>query len=186
MIDERKWAPVKGYEEAYSISDDGVIRSLSRECIGDNGFFYTKKEKILKQSDSGKGYRRVCLHQNGVRKSAYVHRLVAEAFIPNPSNLPCVNHKDENKTNNHVSNLEWCTVSYNRNYGTAPVRIIRKLSRKVVMKKDGEEIATFRSALEAERLTGIENRYIGLCCKGKKDAAGGYEWEYAEYEKGRV
>lgn len=108
------WRDIKGYEGLYKVSNYGRIKSLERkDCLG-----RSKKEKILKLSEDKDGYLLITLHKNKKVKTFKVHRLVAETFVPNPNNYPIINHKDENKINNHVSNLEWCTVKYNNNYGT--------------------------------------------------------------------
>ena len=94
---------IQGYESLYAVSDDGRVWSKIRQ-------------KWLKVADNGKGYLKVILCKNGERKPCFVHRLVAQAFIENPDNLPEVNHKNEVKTYNRVDNLEWCTSKYNINY----------------------------------------------------------------------
>ena len=111
------WKPVKDYEESYEVSNYGNVRSVDRmvKCL--NGF-EKRKGKVLKQSKNSSGYYVVNLS----RKSKLVHRLVAEAFIPNPNNLPIINHKDENPSNNNVDNLEWCTYRYNNMYGDGSVK----------------------------------------------------------------
>lgn len=101
------WKDIKGYEGEYQISSCGRVRSL-------------KTNRVLKLYEGD--YSRVCLCKNGVKKTWKVHRLVADAFIPNPDNLPEINHKDENKYNNCVENLEWCSKVYNNNYGTKTER----------------------------------------------------------------
>lgn len=120
------WKNIKGYEGLYQVSNYGKVRSLDKKVKGSNQygkiFFVTKKGKQLK-SRIKNGYCNVHLIKNGVLKEFTIHRLVAEAFIPNPNNLPQVNHKDENKANNYVENLEWCTRSYNCSYGSRCERI---------------------------------------------------------------
>lgn len=103
------WKDISGYEGLYQVSNLGNIKSFN---YGGHG-----KIKLLKL-ENFKGYKRVVLSKNGKTKRYFVHRLVAMTFIPNPDDLPIVNHKDENKTNNNVNNLEWCTHEYNVNYGT--------------------------------------------------------------------
>ena len=109
-----------------------------------------------------------------------VHRLVATAFIPNPNNLKTVNHKDEVKTNNEISNLEWMSIKDNLNYGTHNKRMAESLSKQVQMfdKSTGELLGTFPSLIEAERVTGIDHSNISSCCLGKLKSAGGYKWRY--------
>lgn len=114
--------PVNGYEEYYEVDRFGRVYSVDRVVsVKDNGRVYDKtlKGKQMKQSVHTKGYKTVSLTKDGKTKTIFVHRIVAEAFIPNTKNLPMVNHKDEDKTNNFVENLEWCSASYNRTYGKA-------------------------------------------------------------------
>ena len=164
------WKPVVGYEEHYEVSDMGNVRSLK---FG--------KEKILKPGKNNRGYLKVSLYKDGQKKMSLVHRLVAEAFIPNPNNLETVNHKDEVKTNNVASNLEWMSQKDNTNYGTRNKRAGEAFSKKVQMfdKSTGELLATFPSTREAARVTGINPSHISECCNGKKKSAGGYIWKYA-------
>lgn len=122
MMSEEIWKPIKGYEGAYEVSNLGRVKALSRIVNVNNNGYFTQPEKIKAQSNHYRGYKTVGLKYNGTKKTAYVHRLVAETFLPNPDNLPQVNHKDEDKTNNCVENLEWCTNDYNIHYGTATVR----------------------------------------------------------------
>ena len=155
------WKAIAGYEELYEVSDEGNIRSLN--------FNHTGKEKILKPRKTHRGYLQVLLYKDGKYKVMSVHRLVAQAFIPNPNNIETVNHKDEDKTNNSASNLEWMTNKDNVTYSQA---------RQVQMfdKSTGELLATFPSMMEAERVTGIANQSICSCCLGKLKSAGGYAW----------
>ena len=110
-MEKEIWKDIDGYEGLYQVSNLGRVKSL-----------HHNKEKILKGSYNSKGYYFVKLCKNGISKSIFVHRLVAQEFIPNPDNLPIVNHKDENPRNNNVDNLEWCTQKYNANYGTVRER----------------------------------------------------------------
>ena len=118
---EEIWKDIEGYEGLYKISNMGRVKSIK-----------FNKEKILFLQKDKYGYLRVGLRKMGKLKNYFVHRLVAEAFIPNPNNLPIVNHKDENKQNNCVENLEWCTVKYNNSYATALFQRKEKLKKKIV------------------------------------------------------
>ena len=172
------WKSIAGYEGLYEVSDLGRVKSLN--------YNHTGTEKILKPRKDTRGYLQVDLCKDGHVKKLKVHRLVAEAFIPNPNNLATVNHKDEVKTNNVASNLEWMSQKDNINYGTHNKRMAEakinhpSLSKKVQMfdNKTGELLATFPSTCEAERVTGIDHSHISKCCKGKYKSAGGYVWKY--------
>ena len=117
------WKDIVGYEGCYQVSNLGRVKSL----------FYNIKgiEKILKPVKCTNGYLSIHLHKAGKRKCYLSHRLVAEAFIPNPDSLPQVNHKDENITNNIADNLEWCSPKYNANFGSRNKRVAEKLSKKI-------------------------------------------------------
>ena len=172
------WKSIAGYEGIYEVSDLGRVKSLN--------YNHTETEKILKPGKNNRGYLHVYLCKDGHVKKFKVHRLVADAFIPNPNNLATVNHKDEVKTNNVASNLEWMSVKDNNNYGTRSKRISKsntnnpKISKQIQMfdKKTGELLATFPSLMEAERVTGIYHGNISTCCNGKRKSAGGYIWRY--------
>ena len=115
---EEIWRPVVGYEGLYEVSSYGRVRSMDRYVKYSNGRINLHKGRILSPGKDTNGYLQVILTCNGKHKSIKVHRLIVQAFIPNPDNLLEVNHKDEDKTNNSVDNLEWCTRKYNINYGS--------------------------------------------------------------------
>lgn len=120
------WRDIANYEGRYQISSLGNVKRLAYSYIDTwgTGRFRQKSEIVLKTRPNKFGYKMIDLRLYGQRKRVYVHRLVAQAFIPNPNNLPQVNHKDENKLNNNVDNLEWCTHAYNQQYGTKNQRMV--------------------------------------------------------------
>ena len=163
------WKEIAGYEGLYEVSDLGRVKS-----------FWHGKEKILNPLKNNNGYLSVILCKDGQKKMLLVHRIVAEAFIQNTKGLATINHKDEDKTNNTVSNLEWMSQKDNINYGTHNKRVAESLSKQVQMfdKSTGELLATFPSTHEAERVTRIDQGSISKCCIGKLKSAGGYVWKY--------
>lgn len=162
------WKNIEGYEGLYQVSNFGRVKSLK---FG--------KEKILKPLRIKCGYLQVNLSKNGKGKMCYVHRLVALAFIPNPNCLSEVNHKDENKENNRVDNLEWCNRTYNNNYGTRNKKIgEKKLIPVLQYDKDGTFIREWKSMIDVENELGINNSNITQCCRGKLKSAGGFRWAY--------
>ena len=170
------WRDIKGCEGKYQVSNTGMVKSLNYRRTG--------KERILKLDDNGHGYLYVSLSKDGKGKSYPVHKLVATAFLENPNNLPEVNHKDEDKTNNCVENLEWCSKLYNINYGTGSKRSAEKRSKPVYsINKESGLITYWESIMEAERQTGISNSHISKCCQGKRKSAGGYYWMYSDSEE---
>ena len=169
-----EWKDIKGYEGLYQVSNLGRVKSLPRK--------YAPKERILKPEIGKRGYPYVVFSYNKERKTLKIHRLVAETFIPNPDNLPQVNHKDENKSNNCVENLEWCTNGYNVNYGDRNKKVSDKLSG--FNSKRSKRIYCielnkyFGSLREAERETKVSHNIISYCCKGIYKQAGGYTWKF--------
>ena len=149
----------------YEVSNTGLVR---------------KGAKIKKCRINSHGYPSAVLYENGRKKNVPVHRLVAIAFISNPDNLPQVNHKDENKQNNNVKNLEWCDAKYNNNYSNAAGRAFDYKSIPVVMLTfDGAVHGTFPGSASASRQTGISQGNINEVCTGKRASAGGYVFKYA-------
>lgn len=162
------WKDIVGFENLYKVSNLGNVKRCS-------------SGRILKQLNGMDGYKQVSLCKNGVPKTYLIHRLVSQAFIPNPNNLPCVNHKDENKTNNRVDNLEWCTVKYNINYGTSLKRRANTQSTPVLQyDKNGNLLNEYPSIIEGARKTGIYVGCICSVCRGKYKSAGGFIWKYKQ------
>ena len=204
-----EWRPVVGYEGLYEVSSFGRVKSLARKVPSRGGGFRPIPERILVAHRNGRGYMNVILCKNGrEHKHGLVHRLVAEAFIPNVYGKPNIDHIDCDPINNCVWNLRWCTQRENCNNATSRHRgSIAKAgqnnpmygkrneqvhnSRKVAcFTKDGEYVATYPSVAEAERQTGIRGSSIMSCALGtrrfdKRDgkyyvnkSAGGYIWRY--------
>ena len=161
MIMKEIWKDIKDYEGHYQVSNLSRVKSIK---FG--------KEIILKQNIR-RGYYYVGLSKNGITKNYFVHRLVAQAFLPNPNNYPCVNHKDENKLNNNVENLEYCSVLYNNTYGTR----LQKVSEKMRNRKEWSKpidvydlnmnfIETLPSIEECGRKYNVLTINIRHCCNG--------------------
>lgn len=177
---KEEWRTIKGYEGMYEVSNEGRVRSLDRYA-GKNYI----KGKVLSMFKGTGGYTIVSLCINGKNKSFSVHRLVAEAFIPNPHDYPQVNHKDENKNNNDMNNLEWCTAKYNSNYGTHNQRLKESSKHRLkpvyqIDKDCGTIIMRWESIKEAAEAIKLSPTLIWLVCnkRGNK-TAGGFCWEYA-------
>lgn len=170
------WKDIPGYENLYQVSNFGNVKSY----VPSNKHFGTKCH-LLKPTPNDSGYLVVTLYANQTRRKFLIHRLVAEVFIPNPSDHPCINHKDENPANNHVDNLEWCTYAYNNAYGTAKIRSIQTKSRRVNQYTiDGIWIASYLSIGIAAKLLNVSATSIKDCCSGKEEFAHGYKWEYGQ------
>lgn len=161
------WKNIKGYEGLYQVSNLGRVRSL-------------KKIYIFHQNKNSGGYIVITLTKNKIGKSYSVHRLVAQAFIPNPENKPQVNHIDGDKTNNNVSNLEWCTQSENQIH-CYKNNLQTKGTKKVIQYDlNNNYIKTWNSLTEAGKELNINHSKISLVCNGKRKKAGGYIWRYYE------
>ena len=175
------WKDIRGSDGLYKISNKGKVYSV-------------KSNKFLSQTKNHKGYFLVTIFVHGVRKTITVHRLVADAFLENPNNYPQINHKDEDKTNNNVENLEWCTCSYNVKYGNGYLKrkekksylyAIKATKKKVIqMDKNFNIIHIWDSISDAGRTLGINISDISNCCLKRKyrHTAGGYRWSFVQEE----
>ncbi len=163
------WKKIKNYEN-YSISSEGKVKNLTTG-------------KILKP-DCIKGYTRYRLCKNGKAKGFFGHRLVAEAFIANNKGSTQINHKDGDKGNNNVDNLEWATPK--ENIAHAVINNLIDQSPVMAISVDGNELLKFKSIREAERLTGISNQAICLCLQKDRDTASGYYWHYLPRANGKI
>lgn len=170
---EEIWKDISGFEGYYEISNFGIVRTKKRICTNHTILPKVKKTQFVN------GYKRVYLYVDNKVSPKFIHRLVAETFIPNPNKLPQVNHKDENKLNNCVDNLEWCTAKYNCNYGTHNEKLSDSMSKRILQyTKQGEFIREWRSMTDAENTLGIDHRHISDVCQGKRKSTGGFIWNY--------
>lgn len=172
------WKDIAGYDGLYQVSNLGRVKSVLR--IVQNGNKQRRvDERIMIPVKTKGGYIRVTLKDHGRNKTKTIHRLVAEAFIPNKSNLPQINHKDEDKTNNKVENLEWCTAQYNSTYGTRISRLATKLSKPVIQySMDGKIESEFPSVKIAAESLNVSSSSIYTCVLGVHPTAYGYRWAY--------
>lgn len=167
-----EWREVLGFNILYEVSDDGRVRTRYDKQRG-----YTNEYRELTPLDNGHGYLRFNWRRDKKQQTVYLHRLVAEAFIPNPNGYSDVNHKDENKRNNTVDNLEWCDHEYNSNYGTRNERGAAYRRRRVRCVSDGKVYASISAAahINGVTLTALSNHLNGRsksCC--------GKVWAYVD------
>lgn len=148
--------------------------------VSNTGRIYSKSSKLVKKTSFLKdGHEVIMLSKNGRKYGTFVHRLVAKAFIPNPDNLPIINHKDENPRNNDVSNLEWCTYSYNNTYNATHLKRAEKKSKKVYKyDSSGKIVEIYDSAGKAAESVGASKSNICYCCLGKVKVTHGYVFSY--------
>lgn len=181
------WKPIKNFER-YEVSNYGNVRSrVIKKRSRDRNKMPEITYRILKPHFQ-RGYYTVCISNDFFVLKKLVHRLVAEAFIPNPNNYPVINHKDENGLNNHVDNLEWCDDAYNANYGTRNLRIqnfhkMNDMNKKKVNQFDlnGNLIKTWDCLGDIERELGFTKGNISGCCNHRygKKTSNGFKWEFA-------
>lgn len=174
-----EWTDIKDYEGLYQVSNFGRVRSLDRL----DGSNHRLKGRILKPIKQTHGYLHVCLYKNGSQSIKKIHRLVAQAFISNPENKLDVNHIDENKTNNMLSNLEWVTRKENVNHGTRNERAGKSNSIAIIATniKTGES-TEFYGSNECARQFGLSQGNIAKVLKGRLKQTGGYTFKYKEVE----
>ena len=192
---KENWIDICGYERLYQLSNLARVKSLRR--ITPNG--QEVKERILKSLDNTHGYQYVSLSKNGVLHKEYIHRLVAKHFLDNPMGYKCVNHKDENKSNNNANNLEWCTVEYNNNYGTAKRRSMETYINHGTLSLQGREekgiklniwkydlngnlIKRYDSVAKAQIENGMQRNYLYSASYGKRKTVlfNNYIYSYKE------
>ena len=181
---EEIWAPVVGWENLYEVSNRGRVRSKDRVVnrLVKGKIIPTRYKSKVLSSHLNRGYEYVTLTSSPKKQPCKVHRLVASAFIPNPLGLPQVNHKDENKANNNVENLEWCTGNYNFHYGTRTKRAAQKSKHKISQfDLKGNWVRDWDSACDAARELKINRARINGCVLGFKEhkTAGGFIWKEA-------
>ena len=172
---KEEWKPIKGYEGLYEVSNCGRVKSLAKK-VGKG----KREERILKSYSNKKGYLMIGLCKNSKERGYLVHRLVAEAFIPNPENKPQINHINGCKDCNIISNLEWVNNSENQLHavknGLKPTKRVKQYSL------EGKYIRTWDSIREIERELGLKHQNVSKCCKKQKwyKTAGGYIWKFEE------
>lgn len=168
-----QWKEVEGYEELYLVSDKGEILALPKITRSGNKLLHRRAKPLKKwlRGKNGFKYEAVTLHKDGKKQMVSVHRLVANAFLPNPDGLSEINHKDRNPLNNEVSNLEWCSRQYNIDYSK---------SKPVEQVLDGAVINRFQSISNASKETGIRRTAINNVLTGWSKSAGGYQWRYRQ------
>lgn len=177
------WKDIRDYENLYKGSNWGRVKSLDRWVKSKSGSVRLCKGRILKPSTNKDGYLYVNLWKNGKGKKFLVHRLVVEAFIPNPNNLPQVNHRDENPQNNNVENLEFCSAKYNTNFGNRNKKIAEKMTNGKLSKKvlqytlDGQFVREWESTRECGR-NGYNQGNVAACCRGELKKYKDSIWRY--------
>lgn len=177
---EEIWKDIPGYEGLYQVSTFGRVKVLEqyRPSNPYEGVICYYKEKIIKPCKR-RGYLYVSLTKDHFKITPNIHRLVAQVFIPNPNNYPCINHKDENKYNNQFDNLEWCDWEYNNNYGHYKEKIkkskLQPIRKKVKCIETGE---VFKNIAEAAKNTKSQPGLIAKCCKGKQKTTNHFSWQY--------
>lgn len=173
-MEEEIWKDIEGYNGMYRISNLGNVYS---KYINRN----------LKPGKTQDGYLYVMLRKNKKQKIHLIHRLIATYFIPNPDNLPIINHKDENKTNNSIDNLEWCTYTYNNTYNDVHKNRALQISERVfAYNQNGDMVYDYYSAREAARQLGYNNGNISLCCSGNIYTYKNLVWSYSPLTKEEV
>ena len=175
MSEKEIWKDIEDYKGLYQVSNLGRVRGLDRIDGSGRGW----KGRMLSGKLRKNGYREVILCRDGKRKYMLVHRLVAEAFLPNLDNLPQVNHKDENPNNNQVDNLEWCDSQYNNNYGNHIKRVAEAMEKPIYVVTNSGHRYYFSGVSKAARLLGLHYQNITACLHGRQKTCHGYSFELA-------
>jgi len=197
---EEIWKDVEGYDGCYQVSNYGKVKSIDRYVEYTDGRVRFYKGKILKTRKNKDGYLCVKLSKNGITYNTFLHRLIATAFIPNANSLPIINHKDENPSNNNISNLEWCTYKYNNEYNGLKERQLSTFKKKLDLGEYNSLcfkrrkiaqldyayrlIKIWESSMDIERSIGIKSGNISLCLHKKRNRMGKdengnyYYWMY--------
>ena len=180
---EEIWKDIKNYEGIYQVSNMGRIKSVERYMLNRWGNGFKKwREKIKIQTLSKNGYYTVRLSNNGKDKGYSTHRLVAEAFVPNPENKPCVDHINTDRTDNRAENLRWCTNKENQNNPLTKIKMKRNKSKAkpiIQLTKTNELVQKWESASQVQRDLGYNKSAISSCCRGAKSkTAYGYKWGF--------
>ena len=175
------WKDIKGYEGLYQVSNLGNIKSLN--------YNHTKKEKILKPLKRKDEYLKIRLYKNKKYKTYFIHRLVAEAFIPNLNNYPIINHIDENRSNNYVKNLEWCTQKQNvqHSINTGTRKLMREYGRVRIVGQynlNNKLIKIWNALIDIEKELGYNATSIWHCCNNKTKKSYGFIWKYEDRKRG--
>lgn len=182
MIGE-EWKDIKGYEGLYQVSNIGNVRSIRRCIKYKSGSIAIHKGRLLRQYERTGGYMYVVLSKENTQKPFRVHRLVADAFVENPKNMEIVNHIDENRKNNSATNLEWCDLKYNINYGTRTERAIetrRNHSKPFICHETGD---VFRSIADCKRKLNLpKTAHVSCVLNGHRNSTHGYHFSYTEIE----
>lgn len=171
------WKDVVGYEGFYQVSNYGKIRSMDREITQKNGRKRFYKGEIKSFAKDKDGYLIVCLNKEGKQKNHKVHRLVGESFIVNYENKPLINHIDEDKSNNHVENLEWATHYENNTHGTRIIKTIEENSIPVKAFRNGLLVGQYSSLTECAGALSISSSGISMVLSGKRKTSGGYTFQ---------
>ena len=185
MEEEEIWKPVVGYKGLYSVSSLGRVRSEDRYVYHSQGYIRFCKGVYLKEQLDKDGYLRVWLYKDGKSRKRPIHRLVAEAFIPNPDNLPMINHKSEIRTQNNVENLEYCDAKYNSNYGNCLERRGKSRSRQVNQYTlEGKFVQTFDSINDAANHIKVNPSMISMVLHGRYQTTKGFIFRFASNSNG--
>lgn len=183
---EEIWKDIKDFEGLYQVSNMGRVKSLERVILRNNGKPQTIKERFVKLCKNKQGYYQVSLWKNGVEKRYLLHRLIAEHFIPNPENKPCIDHINTDHTDNRIENLRWCTYKENNNNPLTIKHRSKPRNWNIKGFNHWQSKPVAQLTKKGELLNIYPNAYsvgifqINACCNGKRKTAGGYKWQYVD------